>query len=314
MSVIGAKPTELHLRKVQPNWRTIFAIMQTMQWDDLKFVLALHRSGTLVGAGKLLHVNTSTVGRRIVALEQSLDTRLFDRISGGYQPTPAAMRVVACAEEMELQANALQLQIQGIDSRVEGAVRITALDAFLDRLVVPALPAFLLKHPGIEITLESDLRLFELSRGEADIAVRSVKPVQPEMVARSLGVQATAFYQLLGRSWTGHLPLVGLPNKPEHARYHDYLLAQVPNGRIVARANTEARITDLVKRGIGIGFIDCFVGELDADLERLPGFGLSESLLWAVTQVEMRRSARVRTTMDFLVDIIARAPMVPGIE
>lgn len=285
--------------------------MQTMQWDDLKYALALHRAGTLVGAGRLLHVNTSTVGRRISALERSLDTRLYDRIGGGYQPTPAAKRVIACAEEMELQANALQRQIRGIDSRVEGAVRITALDSFLDCLVVPALPRFLEQHPGIEITLESDLRLFELSRGEADIAVRTVRPEQPEMVARSLGGIATAFYQLRGRTWADHLPLIGLPNKPQHARYNERLLEQVPTGRIVARVNTEARITDMVKRGIGIGFIDCFVGEPDPELERLPGLGMSESQLWAVTHVEMRRSARVRAALDFLVDVVAQAPMRP---
>ena len=283
-----------------------------MQWDDLKFVLALHRAGTLVGAGKLLHVNTSTVGRRIMALERSLDTKLYDRIGGGYQPTAAALRVIACAEEMDLQANALQRQIKGSDSRVEGAVRITALDSFLDRLVVPALPRFLQQYPGIEITLESDLRLFELSRGEADIAVRSVKPEQPEMVARSLGVIATAFYQLRGQSWRDHLPLVGLPNNPQHAHYNERLLGQIPKGRIVARVNTEARIIDLVKRGIGIGFVDCFVGEPDPDLERLPGFGLSELQLWAITHVEMRRSARVRAALDFLVDVVARAPMRPS--
>jgi DNA-binding transcriptional LysR family regulator len=285
--------------------------MQTVNWDDLKFVLALHRSGTLVGAGKLLNVNTSTVGRRISALERSLDAHLFDRIGGGYQPTAAAMRVVACAEEMELQANAMDRQIRGIDHRVEGAVRITALDAFLDRLVVPALPAWLQMHPGIEVTLESDLRLFELSRGEADIAVRTAKPTQPEMVMRGLGVQATAFYQVQGQRWPEFLPLIGLPDRPEHAHYNDYLLGQVPKGKIVMRANTESRITELVRRGVGIGFIDCFVGEFDADLERLPGFGLTESPLWAVTHVEMRRSARVRAVMDFLFDVVDRAPMRP---
>lgn len=286
--------------------------MQRMHWDDLKFVLALHRAGTLVGAGKLLHVNTSTVGRRIMALEQSLDTRLYDRISGGYQPTPAAMRVIACAEEMDLQANALQRQIRGLDSRVEGAVRITALDSFLDRLVVPALPGFLEQNPGIEITLESDLRLFELTRGEADIAVRSVRPEQAEMVASSLGIIATAFYQLRGRAWRDHLPLIGLPNKPQHAHYNERLLGQIPKGRIVARVNTEARIIDMVRRGIGIGFVDCFVGETDPELERLPGFGLSESELWAITHVDMRRSARVRAVVDFLSDVVARAPMRPA--
>jgi len=283
-----------------------------MDWDDLKFVLAVHRAGTLVGAGRLLHVNTSTVGRRIQALEQSLDTRLFDRIGGGYQPTAAALRVAACAEEMELQANALERQIHGQDKRIEGSVRITGLDNFLDRIVVPALPEFLEAHPGVEITLESDLRLFELARGEADIAVRDREPRHPEMVARLLGPLATAFYQARGKAWGDHLPLIGLPDASQHAGYNRRLLERVPAGRIVARANTEARITAMVKQGIGIGFIDCFVAEDDPGLERLPGFGLVESQQWAIAHVDMRRSARVRAVLDFLSEAVARTEMVPA--
>ena len=280
-----------------------------MRWDDLKFVLALHRAGTLVGAGKLLHVNTSTVGRRIQELESSLETRLFDRIGGAYLPTPSTKRVVACAEEMELQANALQRQLRGSDTRIEGPVRITALDNFLDYLVVPALPALLEAHPGLEVTLESDLRLFELSRGEADIAVRSVQPTHPEMVARRLGPIVTGFYQAAGRTWPDYLPLIGLPNAPEYARYNDRLVAKIPGGRIVARANTESRITELVRHGIGIGLIDYFVGQAEPDLERLPGLGEIDDVLWAITHVEMRRAARVRLVLDFLSDLVANAEM-----
>jgi len=283
--------------------------MQCMRWDDLKFVLALHRSGTLVGAGKLLHVNTSTVGRRILALEKTLGTRLFDRMAGAYHPTSKAKRVVACAEEMEIQANTLTRQIQGSDSRVEGPVRITALDSFLDRLVVPALPRLLESHEGLEVTLESDLRLFELSRGEADIAVRTAQPTHPEMVARSLGLQTTAFYQAVGQTWSDDLPLIALPNSLNHAEYNALLVKHVAGGRIVARANTEARITEMVRLGIGIGLIDCFAGEVEPDLERLPGLGQIEVTLWAVTHVEMRRSARVRTVIDFLSEVVANASM-----
>ena len=283
-----------------------------MDWDDLKFVLALNRTGTLVGAGRLLNVNTSTVGRRIVALEKALGTRLYQRRAGGYHATPAARRVVACAEEMELQANALERQLAGSDARLEGNVRITALDNFLDRLVVPALPAFLGTHPGLELTLESDLRLFELARGEADIAVRTSEPDQPEMVVRRLGPLATAFYQACGAMWTDDLPLIGLPDMPANAHFNDYLLKQVPKGRIVARANTESRMTELVRLGIGIGYIDCFVGELDPGLERLPGLGLSESTLYAVLHVEMRRSPRVRAVLDFLTELVSTAPMLPA--
>lgn len=278
-----------------------------MNWDDLKYVLALHRAGTLVRAGKLLGVNTSTVGRRILALEEGLGARLFDRMAGSYQPTQAASRVVACAEEMELQANALHRQIKGLDSRVEGPVRITALDGFLDAIVLPALPEFLDRHPGLEVTLESDLRLFELNKGEADIAIRSVKPVEPEMVARSLGVLSTGYYQLRGKEWREHLPLIGLPDRAEYQAYNQRLMAKVPGGRIVARANTEARITELVKLGVGIGFVDCFVGEQEPCLERITGFGLSDVETWAVTHVEMRRSTRVIAILDFLKTATTRA-------
>ena len=105
--------------------------------------------------------------------------------------------------------------------------------------------------------------------------------------------------------------MIGLPNTPGHTKYNEYLLEQVPNGRIIARANTEARIIDMVRRGMGIGFVDCFVGELEPELERLPGFGLSEAALWAVVHVEMRRSARVRAVLEFLAQRVARAPMLP---
>ena len=280
-----------------------------MRWDDLRFVLAVHRCGTLVGAGKLLHVDTSTVGRRIAALERALETRLFDRVSGRYRATLAGDRAAACAEEMDLQAVALERHVRGADSRIEGPVRITALDNFLDHLVVPALPRLLTTHPGLEVTLESDLRLVELARGEADIAVRGVRPKHPELVARALGVQVTAFYQAVGRQWSEPVPLVGLPDSPSHSEFNDALLRSVPAGRIVARANTEARMTEMVKGGIGIGMIDSFVGETEPALERLPGLGQIEATLWAVTHVDMRRSVRVRTVVDFLSERVANAPM-----
>lgn len=282
-----------------------------MRWDDLKFVLALHRTGTLIGAGRLLHVNTSTVGRRIHALEKALGTRLYDRMAGSYHPTSVSRRVVACAEEMELQANALKRHVKGSEQRVEGPVRITALDNFLDRLVVPALPEILKSHPGLEITLESDLRLFELASGEADIAIRTAEPGHPELVARSLGVQVTAFYQAAGHTWADRLPLIALPNSPIHAAYNERLVTHVPTGHVVARANTEVRITEMVRQGLGIGLIDCFVGEVEADLERLPGLGQIEQTLWAITHVEMRRSARIRTIIAFIRDIVANAQMAP---
>ena len=130
-----------------------------------------------------------------------------------------------------------------------------------------------------------------------------------ETGSSKLGNLVTSFYQARGASFDDRLPLIALPNLPEHAAYNELLVGQVPTGYVVARANTEGRITEMVRRGIGIGLIDNFVGEADPELERLPGLGGLENMLWAVTHVEMRRAARVRIVLDFLSDLVTHARM-----
>jgi len=275
-----------------------------MNWDDLRYVLAVARQRTLAGAGRELGVDPTTVGRRLLAIEAELGARLFERTGEGFTANSAGQIAVARAAEVELQTAALERDLQGRDSRVEGPVRITALDVLLDNFVVPRLPRLWQRHPGLELTLVSDLRVFDLSRHEADIAIRGIKPTHPDAVARRLGSVATAAYVARDLEFGDEPALIGFPRELDDTAIARALREHFPRGRLVARANTEAHVLQLVRAGVGAGLIDCFAGDADPTLRRALVPPVLHSEMWAVVHADMRRTARVRAVMDFLGEII----------
>ena len=118
-----------------------------MKWDDLRFVLAVGRQGTLAAAGRELGVDATTVGRRITVIEEELAARLFDRTQNGFTPTHTGELAVARAAEVERHAVALEREVYGSAARIEGPVRITALDAFFDGFLIPRLPPLIRAAP-----------------------------------------------------------------------------------------------------------------------------------------------------------------------
>lgn len=284
-----------------------------MNWDDLRYVLSVARQRTLAAAGRELGVDSTTVGRRILAIETQLGARLFERTGEGFAATHTGEIALAHAEEIELQTLALEREVQGSDRRVEGPVRLTALDALLDKFVIPRLPRLWQQHPGLELTLISDVRLLDLSRREADIAIRASKPTHPDAVARRLGSVATAAYAARDFEIGAAPALVGFPRELDETGISRALLDRFPQGRLVARANTEGHVHALVRAGVGIGLIDCFAGDVDPLLRRA---GAQPPLLyemWAVVHADMRRATRVRAVLDFLTEIMAeQADLLEG--
>ena len=187
-----------------------------MDWGDLKFVLTVARERTLAAAGRKLRVDPTTVGRRVLAIEEQLGVRLFDRTGEGYLMTNAGRIATRHAEKVEGIVGSLEQQIEGADRRVEGPVRITALDALFDALLIPALPAFIARYPGLELTLSSSFDTIDLSKREADIAIRPSKPVEPDFIGRKLGRAAMAVYAARHASFSSPPPLIGLPRDREH--------------------------------------------------------------------------------------------------
>lgn len=276
-----------------------------MNWNDLRFVLALGRTGTLAGAARDLRVDATTVGRRITAVEADLGVRLFDRMAAGYLPTDAGHRALAQAEEIERATISLRQRIEGSDRRAEGRVRLTGLDAIFDRLIIPRLPRLLERHPGLEVTFASDLEIVDLSRREADIALRSHEPKHPDSVGRKLGRMAQAVYAAKTLRLGDAPPLIMLPPEHDGSDFSGSLLGHFPEGRVAARGNSEGHMIALTGAGVGIGVLDCFVGDSDPDLRRVLAEPVASQIAWAEVHVAMVRAPRIRAVLDFLGEIFA---------
>jgi DNA-binding transcriptional LysR family regulator len=145
-----------------------------VNWDDVRHFLALARTGTVRAAGVSLGVSHSTIARRVETLESRLGAKLFDRNRDGYILTDAGREMVTGAERVEREMAALERGLAGQDARLEGPVRVTCTDPFIAKILVEALADLCELHPGIELQLDADSRNLDLSKREADIALRAL--------------------------------------------------------------------------------------------------------------------------------------------
>ena len=159
--------------------------MQTPDWDDLRFFLALCEAGTLSGAARATRVEHTTVARRIDALETALGARLFDRFPKGWSLTAAGTALVPHARKVEEDMHALLNVARGA-SEVAGVVRVSAPPALAACLLAPRLRLPLSRLPGVEIDLRAEARTTDLMRRQADIALRFARPTSPGLVAKVL--------------------------------------------------------------------------------------------------------------------------------
>ena len=178
------------------------ANLQASRWDDVRIFLVLHRHPTLAAAALKLGVDTSTVSRRLAALEEDLGSPLFERTRTGLVPTRAAERVLAAAEIMEAAHARMTREASDIETAAEGIVRVSTAPGLSSVFVAPALVRLRKRHPRIAIELDAATRARDLTRHEADIAVRSVPSAGAELVTTKLGTSgwiAATSKQLAGK-------------------------------------------------------------------------------------------------------------------
>ena len=170
-----------------------------MDWDNARIFLAIYRAGTLRAAAGQLQIDQATVGRRLAALEKSLGARLFLRTPSGYLATPAGELAVRAAELMEQAADQFQRELLGIDNRLCGVVRLSTSDMLASHSVIAAMQQLHVAHPAIRVVLSTSMEITSLTRREADLAVRTLRPTDPDLISRhlikrSLGLYATPAY------------------------------------------------------------------------------------------------------------------------
>ena len=165
-----------------------------LAWDDLRFVLAVARSGNLRAAAAALGVNHSTMFRRLNAAEAALGAKLFERLAAGYRPTEAGLRLIEAAERIEAETLALDRELTGRDTRLTGTLRVTASETLAFGMLTSEIARFRERHPGIVVEVLVDNRVLDLSRRETDIALRATRPSQGDLFGRKLADVRWCFY------------------------------------------------------------------------------------------------------------------------
>ncbi len=166
--------------------KTVVGAREDLRWDDVRLFLALCRSRTVGAAGKALGVDSSTVSRRLVVLEESLSATLFDRGRDGIAPTKAAEDLMPVAEEIERVMLRFTSAAEGLEREVSGLVRITCPPDVAAVVIAPLVGDLVARHPALRIELHPSEALLDLTRREADIALRTVRPTRGDLVVTRL--------------------------------------------------------------------------------------------------------------------------------
>lgn len=220
-----------------------------LAWDDLRYVLAVAREGTLSRAAARLGVNHSTVSRRLSALSEQLGVRLFERLPEGYVPTPAGEDVVRVAARLEDDVLSLEGRVLGRDAELRGGLVVTTTDALARRLI-PEVGEFVQRYPKIDLELSVDYGLMNLGKREADVAVRLTNAPPEHLVGRKVARMEFALFaskSLLDRRGRD-APLDSFPwvawTETAGARLTEaWMQEEVPSARIVCRFDHAITLT-----------------------------------------------------------------------
>ena len=291
-----------------------------IDWDDVRYFLAVARGGSVRAAAERLGVNHATVLRRVAQLEQRLGARLFDRLPSGYRMTGASQEVLGLAEQMEASANQLEARVLGRDQGVRGLLRVTMAPTIATHLLMPELADFARLHPEVEMSVLSLDEPVNLTNREADVAIRVVydRNTLPPNLHGLKGPELFGGVYLsrdLVAAWRkGQADRVrwivrenvGLP---DWAHQGEVSAAEVP----FRVTNADAQIV-AVRQGLGMTTLPCFVGDADPLLVRVPGTGLRmHGTLWLLTQGETRKTKRVRLFTDFVSErLMTYVPLLAG--
>lgn len=266
-----------------------------MNWDDVRFFLAVARTGTLSAAAADLHTTPSRVARRIAALEANLDAVLFRRSLDGYALTDAGEALVPGAEAMDQAARTLRPERTG--ESVTGVVRIASTDNIAAFCLAPHLPAFLAGHPGLRVEVFTGARPVDMPRSRIDLALRLVRPQTGNLTVRRLATMVSAYYAspnaIPGQvGWTDDL--TDLPAAQAEA-----------NPSLTFAANTFQVQRAVLRAGYGKALLPCFIGDADPALVRVsPLVAAAATPLWLVQDKGLMALARVQAVAEFIVEAI----------
>ena len=282
-----------------------------LDWDDLRFFLAIARTGSLTSAARELRVTQSTVGRRLASLESSLGARLLHRTPEGYVLTLAGEAILGQAERVEAEALSVERAVGGRDAQLEGVVRVTAVETLASHVLAPCFCALQRRSPEIVLELLAEVRHLSLAMREADVAVRLSRFEQHDLVARRIGGLAYGLYASpaylerhgepdFGAGCPGHRLVTGLDGSEVPQQVAGWLAEVAPRATVAMRTDSPEAQLQAALCGEGMACLARVRG--DADERRLrrvrPPQAAVAADIWLAVHKDNRRTPRIRLVMD----------------
>lgn len=283
-----------------------------LDWNDLRYFLAVADGGSTLAAGRSLRVSQTTVARRIAALEEALGLRLFEKRQAGYALTPAGTELLERARQVATAATGFADAAAAEARDTSGTVRITTQEIFAVSLLAPMLRELHERHPEILIELDDSQDFRDLGEGEADIALRSAYgDLGSGVVGRRLGDDDWTLY-----CSRGYAAEHGVPTTRAQLKKHAFIGGGGPklwraysawlhdlglDDRIIMHHASAMGMMSAIRSGLGIAVLPCIIADVDPDLVQcVPPKAGHGRAMWLVTHERVRHTPRVRAVIDFL--------------
>ncbi|WP_426407447.1 LysR family transcriptional regulator [Bradyrhizobium ganzhouense] len=285
-----------------------------IDWEDVRHFLAVAESGTLSGAARRLKVDHATVSRRLAALEATLDVRLVDRLPRACRLTVIGEAVRERALAMEGGANGIARLATAAHAPLVGRVALSAPPVLVAPLIARHLARFNEDYPNIRLSLAAQGEQVSLSRREADIAVRLVRPQEKGSVKRKIGTMAFGLYAHRSYADLTHperWQFIAFGQSYAEMPQQQWLLGIAGDRPVVCELNYISEHLIATRAGVGVAGLPLFLGEADSDLVRVtqdaPPFSRD---IWLVVHRDLRHSKPVRAAMDFAARVIGEQPFL----
>jgi DNA-binding transcriptional LysR family regulator len=282
-----------------------------MNWDDIRYVVALYREGSISAVARRFRVDKTTVTRRLKAMEGQLGVSLFERHQGRWTPTAASEAVLAKALEIEEQIASLVRLSENAGADISGVVRVTALDFVARDFLMPGMAQLLDRYPALCIELVASEQSLSLARREADIALRFSRPQDGNLVIRRVAtIPFSAYFSAAHltdeRFWVAYDH--NLADLPESR----WLSEHQPGVTIRFRNNSLNCLLDAARRGLGKAILPVHMAAPHEDLRRWQETGVAvERDLWLVVHPESRNTPRIKAVSDWIVNLFKTSSVLP---
>ena len=286
-----------------------------MDWRDLQTFLATAEAGSTQTAADRLGLDQSTVSRRIAAFEKSVGQRLFERLPTGLVMTPAGERMLETARRIDVDIHALERNLIGSDPSLDGEVRLTLPPLILDALIAPILKRFHELHPDVHVDIDVSMAEMNLTKREADIAIRGSNTPPEHLIGRCCGTYHMALYAHRDIAAQGlDLPWIGWGEAGELEAWARERGLTVPS--TVWRVDHMEGQLALTKAGFGLAALPIPLADREPALARIePDMSWPSRDLWVLTHKDLLPSPRIRTLFNFLADELrARVPQFQGVS